>query len=89
MTLVILDNGTVAMTGGQETILPSSRLQTLLEGIGVEKEHIRTITPLKKHHEENVAVFKKEMDYKGLSVIIALRECLETARKHRKSGGAK
>lgn len=88
MTLVILDNGTVAMTGGQQTILPSSRLQPLLEGIGVESEHIKTINPLKKHHAENVEIFKKEMNYKGLSVIIALRECLETARKHKKSGGA-
>ncbi len=89
MTLVILDNGTVAMTGGQKTILPSSRLQTLLEGIGVEPEHIRTIIPLKKHQEENVGIFKTEMNYKGLSVIIALRECLETARKQKKAGGQK
>ena len=89
MTLVILDNGTVAMTGGQETILPSSRLQPLLEGIGVDPAHIKTITPLKKYHAENVEVFKTEMNYKGLSVIIALRECLETARKHKKTGGAK
>ncbi len=89
MTLIILDNETVAMTGGQETIIPSSRIKSVLEGIGVDPQHIKTITPLKKHHEENTAVIKAEMEYKGLSVIIALRECLETARKNRKSGGAK
>ena len=89
MTVVILDNMTVAMTGGQETILPSSRLTKLIEGIGVDSEHIRTIIPLKKHHDENVEVFKAEMNYNGISVIIALRECLETARKNKKSGGSK
>jgi len=89
MTVIILDNGTVAMTGGQETILPSSRLQTLIEGIGIDSDHIKTITPLKKHHAENVEILKTEMKYQGISVIIALRECLETAKKNKKSGGSK
>ncbi|HAK45566.1 MAG TPA: indolepyruvate ferredoxin oxidoreductase [Spirochaeta sp.] len=89
MTVVILDNLTVAMTGGQKTIMPSSRLKTLVEGIGIEPDHIRTIIPLRKHHAENVDVFKSEMNYQGISVIIALRECIETARKHKKAGGAK
>lgn len=88
MTVVILDNGTVAMTGGQDTIMPSSRLRTLIEGIGVDQDHIRTIIPLKKHHDENVEVLKTEMNYRGISVIIALRECLETM-KHKKGGGSK
>jgi indolepyruvate ferredoxin oxidoreductase alpha subunit len=88
MTVVILDNGTVAMTGGQETIMPSSRLKTLIEGLGIAPEHLRTIIPLKKHHDENVEVFKTEMNYRGVSVIIALRECLETM-KHKKAGGSK
>ncbi|MBI9105687.1 MAG: indolepyruvate ferredoxin oxidoreductase [Spirochaetales bacterium] len=88
MTVIILDNGTVAMTGGQETILPSSRLHTLIEGIGIDPDHIRTITPLKKHHDENVEILKTEMKYQGISVIIALRECIETAKKH-KTGGSK
>lgn len=89
MTLIILDNGTVAMTGGQTTILPSSRLKPLIEGIGVATEHIKTIIPLKKNHNENVEIIKKEMSYEGISVIISLRECLETARKNKKSGGSK
>ena len=35
MTLLILDNETVAMTGQQETILPSTRLETVVRGVGV------------------------------------------------------
>jgi len=34
MTLLILDNGTVAMTGLQPTVLPGSRLEPLLLGWG-------------------------------------------------------
>ncbi|MDC7126915.1 MAG: thiamine pyrophosphate-dependent enzyme [Spirochaetales bacterium] len=89
MTVIILDNGTVAMTGGQETILPSSRLKSLIEGIGIEPDHIKTIVPLKKNHTENVDVIKTEMEYDGISVVISLRECLETARKRKKAGGNK
>jgi indolepyruvate ferredoxin oxidoreductase alpha subunit len=88
MTIVIMDNSTVAMTGGQETMLESSAIQRLVEGIGVEKEHLRIIEPLKKHAEKNLEIIKQEMDYPGVSVIISIRECLETAKKRKKSGGA-
>jgi indolepyruvate ferredoxin oxidoreductase alpha subunit len=36
---------------------------------------------LKKHHEENVEIVKKEFAYNGVSVIIPRRECVETTRK--------
>ncbi|MDR2098158.1 MAG: indolepyruvate ferredoxin oxidoreductase, partial [Spirochaetaceae bacterium] len=39
LTIVILDNSTVAMTGCQETALPSSRLRPLLLGLGVDADH--------------------------------------------------
>ena len=37
MTLLILDNGTVAMTGLQPTVLPGSSLEPLLLGLGVDR----------------------------------------------------
>ena len=40
MTLVILDNCIVAMTGGQETIVPSSRLEPLLKGLEIGRAHV-------------------------------------------------
>lgn len=85
MTLVILDNGTVAMTGGQETILPSSRLEPVILGFGVDPSHVRTIVPLKKNHEESVKVLKEEIAYEGLSVILAVRECIEVSKKKLKT----
>ena len=84
MTLIILDNETVGMTGGQPTMLPSSRLETVVTGVGVPKEHLRVITAHRKYTEENIRVIREEIDYRGLSVVIAVRECVETAKRHKK-----
>ena len=85
MTVVILDNNVVAMTGGQTTILPSSSLEPLIGGLGVDKEHLVTIEAHRRFQEENTAILKKEIEYPGLSVVIAVRECIETARTKKKS----
>jgi len=85
MTVIILDNSTVAMTGGQLSYASGERLLRMIEGLGVPKEHIRVIQPLPKNLEKNVATIKEELAYHGLSVIIAARECVVEARK--KKGG--
>jgi len=85
MTLIIMDNSTVAMTGGQPTFLSGEKLEKVIEGMGVAKEHIRTILPLPKNHDENVLIMKQEIDYQGLSVVIAARECVQQARKKKRS----
>jgi indolepyruvate ferredoxin oxidoreductase, alpha subunit len=85
MTVVILDNGTVGMTGGQETILPTSRVHRMIEGLEIDPAHIRTITPLKKYADENRRVIAAEIDHPGLSVVVAIRECLETAKRDKKN----
>jgi indolepyruvate ferredoxin oxidoreductase alpha subunit len=83
MTVIILDNSIVAMTGGQETIVPSENLKSLILGLGVKPEHLLELEALGKFHEENVGKLKKEMEYQGLSVAIFRRECLEAIRKRR------
>ena len=83
MTLVILDNEAVAMTGGQPTLVPSSRLKKIILGLGINPEHFHEIIPLRPHRKENVEIIRKEIEYHGLSVIIALRECVETAKRHK------
>jgi indolepyruvate ferredoxin oxidoreductase alpha subunit len=85
MTLVILDNSTVAMTGTQETILPSRALVPLIRGIGVDPAHIITIEAHRKNEKENTEILRRELAYPGLSVIIAARECLEAVKSRRKS----
>ena len=88
MTLLILDNSTTAMTGGQRTILTSSRLEKLVHGLGVDPDHVKLIVPLKKHTEENAGVIRREIGHQGVSVIIALRDCIQTLkeRKNKETG---
>jgi indolepyruvate ferredoxin oxidoreductase alpha subunit len=91
VTIVIVDNSTVAMTGGQTTMISSARLPEVVEGLGIEKEHLHVVDALKKAHESNVEILRKELAYKGPSVIISVRECVETLRKKlsEKTGGSK
>jgi indolepyruvate ferredoxin oxidoreductase alpha subunit len=80
VTVVIVDNLTVAMTGGQ----PSSaenRLAMICAGLGIERDHIRIIEPHPRNRAENVAVLEQEIAHSGPSVIIAQRECIQTARR--------
>jgi indolepyruvate ferredoxin oxidoreductase alpha subunit len=84
MTLIILDNWIVAMTGGQETIVPSSRIEGVIKGLGVDTDHIRTIVPLKKNLEENIKVLREEFDHQGISVILSVRECIEETKRRMK-----
>ncbi|HLF82567.1 MAG TPA: thiamine pyrophosphate-dependent enzyme [Blastocatellia bacterium] len=83
MTLVIMDNETVAMTGGQPSIMSSSRLERLIAGLGVDPEHFHLLSAHPKFTDHNAEVIRNEITYRGLSVIVAVRECIETARKHK------
>jgi indolepyruvate ferredoxin oxidoreductase alpha subunit len=83
MTLIIMDNETVAMTGGQPSIISSSRLERLIVALGVDSEHFHVLKAHPKFTDFNAEVMRNEITYRGLSVIIAVRECIETARKHK------
>ncbi|MCB5230136.1 MAG: thiamine pyrophosphate-dependent enzyme [Candidatus Cloacimonas sp.] len=84
IVVLILDNHTTAMTGGQDS--PGfGKLEEICIGIGVEKEHIRVVNPLSRNHAEIVQVLKEELAYEGVSVIIPRRECVQTmTRRMRK-----
>jgi len=84
VTIIISDNSTTGMTGGQKS-QATGRIEQICEGIGVMKSHIRSIVPLKKNHDENVKILKEEFEYKGVSVIVASRECIQTASKRKRT----
>ncbi len=84
VTIIISDNSTTGMTGGQKS-QATGRLEKICEGIGVSREHIKIIVPLRKNHEENVSILMKEFEYKGVSVVIDARECIQTATKRKRS----
>jgi indolepyruvate ferredoxin oxidoreductase alpha subunit len=75
ITVIISDNSAVAMTGAQPSAA-MGRLYDIVKGLGVEEEHIKVIIPLKKYHDKNVTMIKKELDYQGVSMIIAQRPCV-------------
>jgi indolepyruvate ferredoxin oxidoreductase alpha subunit len=84
VTVIISDNSTTGMTGGQDS-QATGRIRQICEGIGVEKDHFIEIVPLRKNHSDNVSVMQKEFEYKGVSVIVAARECIQTASKRKRS----
>jgi indolepyruvate ferredoxin oxidoreductase alpha subunit len=86
MTLVILDNSIVAMTGCQPTMIGSDKLRPLILGLGLDPDHLVELEAKKPLLEENAEKLKKELAYRGLSVVVFKRECLEALRKRRKEG---
>jgi indolepyruvate ferredoxin oxidoreductase alpha subunit len=88
MTLVIADNGTVGMTGTQPTILSQPQLEQVVLGVGVDPAHFHVLTAHPKQLEKNTEAFRREIEHRGLSVIISRRECLEAVKADKKGGAA-
>ena len=84
ITVMILDNYTTGMTGGQDSHA-TNRLESICLGLGVEKEHVHIMKPLKNQHETNVQIIKNELAYNGVSVLIPTRECIQTLGKRVKA----
>ncbi len=84
VTIIISDNLTTGMTGGQPS-QATGRIGKICEGLGVDPQHIRTIIPIRKNQEVNVRVMQEEFGYRGVSVIISQRECIQTASKRKKA----
>lgn len=80
VTVIIADNSTTGMTGGQKSSA-TGKVEDICRGVGVEEEHIRVLKPLRKNHEENVKIMLEELNYPGVSVIIPRRECIQTLNK--------
>ncbi|HSL21626.1 MAG TPA: thiamine pyrophosphate-dependent enzyme [Vicinamibacterales bacterium] len=88
MTVIIADNEVVAMTGGQPTALPSSRIPPLLLGLGMDPEHLHVLETHPKQVDRNAEILRREIAYPGLSVIVTVRECIETARDRKRAPAA-
>lgn len=83
ITVLLNDNATTGMTGGQDSAA-LGKVEDICRGLGVEEEHIRLIKPLRRLHEENVNIISEELEYNGVSVIIARRECVQTLGRRMK-----
>ena len=74
ITVLIMDNATVAMTGTQDSMATGEQLDEILRGLGVKDLHI--YEPLPKKHVENVETVRKAIAHQGLSVIVSRRPCI-------------
>ena len=88
ITVILSDNLTTAMTGGQDSA-GTHKFEAICLALGVEREHLHVVVPLPKNMEEITRIIREELDYKGVSVIIPQRECMQTlARKNRQKKAA-
>ncbi len=77
ITIIISDNLTTAMTGGQDSA-GTSKFEAICLGLGVAPEHLHVVVPIPKNMEEITRIIREEIEYKGVSVIIPRRECMQT-----------
>lgn len=80
ITVVISDNLTTAMTGGQDSA-GTNKFEAICLGLGLAPEHVRVVIPLPKNMEEITQIIREEIEYKGVSVIIPRRECMQTLQR--------
>jgi indolepyruvate ferredoxin oxidoreductase alpha subunit len=80
VTVIISDNLTTGMTGGQP-VAASGRLEQIVAGLGVAADHLHVVTPLPANHRANVELLKRELAYEGPSVIISRRPCVQSLKR--------
>lgn len=83
ITVIISDNLTTAMTGGQDSA-GTNKFEAICLGLGVESEHLHVVVPLPKNMPEITRIIREEINYNGVSVIIPQRECIQTFKRHAK-----
>lgn len=83
ITVIISDNLTTAMTGGQDSA-GTNKFEAICRGLGLNSEHLKVVVPVPKNLPEITRILKEEIEYKGVSVIIPRRECLQTFQRHLK-----
>ena len=83
ITVIISDNLTTAMTGGQDSA-GTNKFEAICKGLGVSEEHLKVVVPLPKNMEEIKKTIEEEINYHGVSVIIPRRECMQTLQRHLK-----
>lgn len=81
IVVIISDNLTTGMTGGQDS-QGTGKIEDICLGLGADPKHVRTIDSLPKNHDAMVELFTEEINHPGLSVIVSRRECIQTARRH-------
>ncbi len=80
ITIIISDNESISMTGGQESSA-KNKIEAICKGIGVAPDHIIPLLPVPKNQEELRRIIREEIEYEGVSVIIPRRICIQKNRR--------
>ena len=83
ITVIISDNLTTGMTGGQDSA-GTNKFEAICRGLGISEEHLHVVVPLPKNMPEITRIIREEINYNGTSVIIPRRECVQTLQRHMK-----
>ena len=83
ITVIISDNLTTAMTGGQDSA-GTNKIEAICRGLGLADEHLHVVNPIPKNMPEITSILDQEINYHGPSVIIPRRECMQTLQRHLK-----
>ena len=81
ITIIISDNLTTGMTGGQDSA-GTNKFEAICRGLGVADEHLKVVVPLPANMDDITRILREEIEYRGVSVIIPRRECIQTFARH-------
>ena len=83
MVVIISDNLTTGMTGGQDS-QGTGKLEDICLGLGLKKENLHNIDSHPRNHDALMDLLRDAINSRELNVIISRRECIQTARRHMK-----
>ena len=83
ITVIISDNLTTGMTGGQDSA-GTNKFEAICRGLGLSDEHLKVVVPLPQNMPQITQIIRDEINYHGTSVIIPRRECMQTLQRHLK-----
>ena len=83
VAVIISDNLTTGMTGGQASSA-CGVIENIVLGLGLPKERLQVLTPLKKFHAENVETLRNMLQQQVTTVAVFRRECIQTAARRMK-----
>jgi indolepyruvate ferredoxin oxidoreductase alpha subunit len=80
VTILILDNRVVGMTG-QQPSQALDQVERMVLGMGIPQTQLQVLTPLPKQHEANVKALESALRHPGPSVVVFRRECIQSLRR--------
>jgi len=89
ITVILVDNATVGMTGGQPTAATGDKLYNIVLGLGTPVDHLIRLDPVPRKRDEVREAMEREFAHEGLSVLLVSRACIQEVKRIAKAKKAK